>query len=160
MFYERDYAAAMATFAASLSAGSQVGPLVAGYLINAAGWRWFFILSAIMLAVNIVAIVFLLPETIHESDNEITTNEANESGKIEEERLERLPTTTSSQVIHRETFNYKQHFADLFKFGLTKAARERGLLKHFAYLFVLPLPLLMVPGAIVASLTFGAVLGG
>ncbi|KAL5330050.1 hypothetical protein ACEPPN_003574 [Leptodophora sp. 'Broadleaf-Isolate-01'] len=53
----------MAIFSLSLSGGSQIGSMIAGYLISSRGWRWFFILIAILLAVNLVLMIFFLPKT-------------------------------------------------------------------------------------------------
>ncbi|KFY82891.1 hypothetical protein V498_08409, partial [Pseudogymnoascus sp. VKM F-4517 (FW-2822)] len=53
----------MAIFSICLAGGSQVGPMIAGFLITARGWRWFFILCTILIAVNLVLILFFFPET-------------------------------------------------------------------------------------------------
>lgn len=63
----------MAFYALCLSAGSLVGPLIAGYLVLARGWRWFFILCAILAAVNLAMTFFLLPETLYEPGTETRT---------------------------------------------------------------------------------------
>ncbi|GKZ55124.1 hypothetical protein AnigIFM49718_011479 [Aspergillus niger] len=55
LFSERYFATAMALFALSLCAGSQVGPMIAGFVIGSKGWRWFLIVCAILGAVNFLA---------------------------------------------------------------------------------------------------------
>ena len=65
MFHERRYATAIGCLQMFLSAGTQIGPLIAGYLIQARGWQWFFNLTSILIAVNIVFVLFLLPETTY-----------------------------------------------------------------------------------------------
>ncbi|GLA49953.1 hypothetical protein AnigIFM63604_005958 [Aspergillus niger] len=55
LFSEQYFATAMALFALSLCAGSQIGPMIAGFVIGSKGWRWFFIVCAILGAVNFLA---------------------------------------------------------------------------------------------------------
>ncbi|KAJ5174677.1 uncharacterized protein N7482_000554 [Penicillium canariense] len=159
IFFERNYASAMAVYAAFLSGGSQIGPMIAGYLIEARGWRWFFILCAIIAAVNFVTAIFMLPETIYEPDEQPATAEENEEiEKGLDSHLETIPTR--SQVGDRVKMDYGEYFKGLFTLNITKGAKEKGVFKFFAYLLVLPLPLLLVPGVLIASIMYGAVLGG
>lgn len=146
----------MAIYAGFLSGGSQIGPVIAGYLIQARGWRWFFILCAIIAAVNFVTTIFFLPETIYESEEEPEVADDIEKdipGHIEAVR-------TTSQVADRPNMDYGEYMKGLFSFNITKEAKEKGVFKHFVYLFVLPFPLLLVPGILIASLMYGVVLGG
>ncbi|KAF9893934.1 hypothetical protein FE257_008905 [Aspergillus nanangensis] len=149
MFYERDYASAMATYALFLSGGSQIGPVIAGYLIKARGWRWFFILCIIIAAVNLVTTFFLLPETTYEPEGE---EQHLEPEKSVQGHLESVPET-------RPPFDYRVYWKSLFTMGLSKEARRRGPVKHFFYLLVLPFPMLMVPGVLLASAMYGVALG-
>jgi MFS family permease len=144
----------MAVYAGFLSGGSQIGPVIAGYLIQARGWRWFFILCAIIAAVNFITTIFFLPETIYEREEEpevIEDNEKDLAGHIEA-----VPSHGADQV----SMNYNDYMKGLFSFNITKEAKEKGVFKHFAYLFVLPFPLLLVPGTLIASCMYGVVLGG
>ncbi|CAI7677189.1 hypothetical protein N7533_006749 [Penicillium manginii] len=154
LFFERNYSSAMAVYAGFLSGGSQIGPVIAGYLIQARGWRWFFILCAIIAAVNFITTIFFLPETIYEREEEpevIEDNEKDLAGHIEA-----VPSHGADQV----SMNYNDYMKGLFSFNITKEAKEKGVFKHFAYLFVLPFPLLLVPGTLIASCMYGVVLGG
>lgn len=156
IFFERNYSSAMAIYAGFLSGGSQIGPVIAGYLIQARGWRWFFILCAIIAAVNFITTIFFLPETIYEPEIEPELSEENEkdlSGHIEAVR-------TTSQVAQPSKMDYHDYVKGLYSFNITKKAKEKGVFRHFAYLFVLPFPLLLVPGILIASLMYGVVLGG
>lgn len=158
LFFERNYASAMAAYAAFLSGGSQIGPMIAGYLIEARGWRWFFILCAIIAAVNFVTTIFMLPETIYEPDVDETQEQTEEIEKDAHSHLETIPTR--SQVGDRASLDYGEYFKGLFTVGLTKSAQKAGVFKYFAYLFVLPFPLLLIPGVLIASIMYGVVLGG
>ena len=148
----------MAAYAAFLSGGSQIGPVIAGYLIEARGWRWFCILCAILAAVNLVTTFFMLPETIYEREDEEfqETNEGSE--KHAESQLEHIQS--QSQVGDRAKMDYGVYFRGLFTMGITAEAKENGVFKHFLYLLVLPAPLLLVPGVLIASIMYGVILGG
>ena len=156
IFFERNYSSAMAVYAAFLSGGSQIGPMIAGFLIKSRGWRWFFILCAIIAAVNLVTTIFLLPETIYEPDEEPEFTE--EIEKNTHNHVEAVRTT--SRHGDRATMDYQAYGKGLFTFGITKTAREKGVLKYLLYQFVLPFPLLLIPGVLIASAMYGVVLGG
>lgn len=159
LFFERNYASAMAAYAAFLSGGSQIGPMIAGYLIEARGWRWFFILCAIIATVNFLTTVFMLPETIYEPDEDEIQESAEEIEKDASSHLETIPTTRS-QVGDRAKMDYGDYFKGLFTVSLTKGAQKAGVFKFLTYLFVLPFPLLLIPGVLIASIMYGVVLGG
>ncbi|KAK7222953.1 hypothetical protein V2G26_010956 [Clonostachys chloroleuca] len=63
IFLEKNYSKAMAAYSVSLCLGAQGSPLVAGHLIAAKGWQWFFILVAILSGVNFLTLLFFCPET-------------------------------------------------------------------------------------------------
>ncbi|GLI72818.1 hypothetical protein PoHVEF18_001002 [Penicillium ochrochloron] len=158
LFFERNYSSAMAVYAGFLSGGSQIGPMIAGYLIEARGWRWFFILCAIIAGVNFLTTIFMLPETIYETDEEELPEQPEEIEKDVHSHLETIPTR--SQVGDRVSMDYGEYFKGLFTISLTKGAKKTGVFKFFTYLFVLPFPLLLIPGVLIASIMYGVVLGG
>lgn len=146
----------MAIYAAFLSGGSQIGPVIAGYLIQAKGWRWFFILCAIIAAVNFITTIFLLPETLYEVEPEpevVDDIEKDVSSHVE------TVTRNDTRTEARAQMNYGTYWEDLWSLGISKEAKEKGVLKHFTYLFILPFPLLLVPGVLIASAMYGVVLG-
>lgn len=53
----------MAAFSAAPFMGPAIGPLVGGYLADAAGWRWLYWIQLILAAVVWVLITFTVPET-------------------------------------------------------------------------------------------------
>jgi MFS family permease len=148
----------MAVYAGFLSGGSQIGPMIAGYLIEARGWRWFFILCAIIAGVNFLTTIFMLPETIYETDEGELPEQPEEIEKDVHSHLETIPTR--SQVGDRVSMDYGEYFKGLFTISLTKGAKKTGVFKYFTYLFVLPFPLLLIPGVLIASIMYGVVLGG
>lgn len=62
-FFEKDYSKAVSCYAISLCAGSQVGPLIGGHILESKGWRWYHILLTILVGASLVCCVFGLPET-------------------------------------------------------------------------------------------------
>ncbi|CAG8037106.1 unnamed protein product [Penicillium olsonii] len=156
LFYERNYASAMAIYAAFLSGGSQIGPVIAGYLIQAKGWRWFFILCAIIAAVNFITTIFLLPETLYEVEPEpVVVDDIEKDVSSHVETVTRSDTRTET----RAQMNYTSYWEGLWSFQISKEAKEKGVLRHLAYLFILPFPLLLIPGVLIASAMYGVILG-
>ncbi|SPO03691.1 related to HOL1 protein [Cephalotrichum gorgonifer] len=66
IFFEKDYAKAMSFYSLCLCLGSQLGPLIGGHIMQNKGWRWFFILMAILASFNFVTLVTACPETAFE----------------------------------------------------------------------------------------------
>lgn len=145
----------MTVYAAFLSGGSQIGPVIAGYLVQARGWRWFFILCAIIAAVNFCTTFFLLPETLYEEE---MVEAAVDTEKGTENQIK--TTQSTRRTNGRATMDYKAYWKSLFSVSISKEARRNGLFKYLICTFLLPLPLLLVPGILLASIMFGVVLGG
>lgn len=53
----------MAAFSAAPFIGPAIGPLVGGFLSDAAGWRWLYWIQLILAGVVFLLITFTLPET-------------------------------------------------------------------------------------------------
>jgi MFS family permease len=130
--------------------------MIAGYLIQAKGWRWFFILCAIIAAVNLIATIFLLPETLHEVEPEPEVIDDIE--KDVHSHVETI-THTETRTEARVQMDYTTYWKELWSFKISEEAKKKGVFKHFAYLFVLPFPLLLIPGVLIASLMYGVILG-
>lgn len=153
----------MASYAFSLSAGSQFGPMIAGYLVQARGWRWHFILCIIIIAFNLVMTIFLLPETLYETEHvegltAFDIDKSTQAEKIEDIHIEDGGNTTSEQ--QQEPICWKTYLRGLVTVTVSDEARKSGVLRHWLYLFWLPLPLLLVPSVLLASVSYGVVLGG
>lgn len=157
MFYERNYSSAMAMYALFLSAGSQVGPVIAGYLVAARGWRWFFIVCLIVAAVNLVTTFFFLPETTYEPEfeEEQDGGEFPEKSDVAHSHIESLPPS-QNQAQH---FSYTDYWKGLFQVGISSEAKKKGVLRFLGYAAWLPIPMLLLPGVLLASMMYGVVLG-
>lgn len=145
----------MATYALFLSGGSQIGPVIAGYLVASNGWRWFFYLCLIFAAVNSVTTFFLLPETLYEAETATEDEPQGDLEKVSQRHIATVPSRSTS-----DSFGYAAYWKGLFKVGISQAAREEGVLKFLGYTFALPLPLIVIPGVLLASVMYGVVLGG
>ncbi|KAL3422090.1 hypothetical protein PVAG01_06246 [Phlyctema vagabunda] len=165
LFLERYFASAMAIFALCLSGGSQIGPVIAGFLIDSKGWRWFFILCVILNGANLVACIFLLPETTYrraiyegetaaEADKDaVEMVEHSEKGN----NLEQQPTNTRPDGVVRNHYA-GSYWKDLFQF------RDRGLetrgLAAWPRQVSLPFRFIVVPSALYATCSYGLFLSG
>lgn len=162
MFLERYFATAMAIFALFLSAGSQVGPVIAGYLIADRGWRWFFILCAILVGINLFFCLFLLPETTFRRP---WVHDGETAAEVDKEVLEMIENAggmaekgTQAASIEAEPTLRKLYWKDLVTFA-DRGQEEKGL-KAFPTQFSLPFRFLLVPAALYATIAYGVILAG
>ena len=167
LFLERYFATAMALFALFLSAGSQVGPVIAGYFIADRGWRWFFKLCTILSGINFFFCLFFLPETSYrrpyvyggetaaEVDKEAAEMIEHKREKRDglEQGLEQVPTGTAPGQPYAGTY-----WKDLVSFR-NRGQDEIGL-RAFPKQLTLPWRFLLVPGALYATVSYGVILGG
>lgn len=156
MFFEQNFAAAMAVYAFSLSAGSQFGPLIGGYLIGARGWRWFFDLLVILIAVNLVLVLLTFPETtykrIYLADETAADYEQKSTEITHVEAME--SSEDHGSVAAPARFSYSTNV--LF---IRHPNVEGGGIKKLLYISVLPFGFLLVPAALFTAILYGIVLG-
>ncbi|KAL2066175.1 hypothetical protein VTL71DRAFT_2246 [Oculimacula yallundae] len=161
MYRERYFATAMALFSLFLSGGSQVGPLIAGYLITDKGWRWFFILCAILTAANLAFMLVLLPETnyrrvLYEGE---TAQEADKQADEIVQHVEKGQDVTTEMPNSNNNRPYAgSYWKDLVAFK-GRGTEERGLLA-WPRQFSLPFRFILVPHAFFAALSYGVFLSG
>ncbi|GKZ70821.1 hypothetical protein AnigIFM50267_006492 [Aspergillus niger] len=149
LFSERYFATAMALFALSLCAGSQVGPMIAGFVIGSKGWRWLLIVCAILGAVNFLASVLFLPETTFR-------HHLTEVGNVHAADFEK---EAKQKTEHRENESSpRSYWKDLI------SIRDRGLepegLKCWPGQFSLPFRFICVPIVLFATVAYGIFLSG
>jgi MFS family permease len=158
---ERYFATAMAVFSLFLSGGSQVGPMIAGFLIGAKGWRWFFILIAILSAVNLAFMLPFLPETnyrrvLYEGET------AAEVDKIAVQMIENKGVhVEEAAVSNRDELNVPyagSYWRDLI--NLSNRGTENASLQSWALQFSLPFRFILVPHVLFATISYGIFLGG
>lgn len=164
---ERYFATAMAIFSICLAGGSQIGPMIAGFLIAAKGWRWFFILCAILIGVNLVLILFFFPETNYRRVlyNGETAQEADKvSVQMLEYKNEAVNTpavTTESTESQSQNLNPPyagSYWSDLISFK-NRGTEPRGLVE-WPRQFSLPFRFVLVPQVFFATISYGIFLGG
>lgn len=166
MFFERNFATAMAIYLLALSAGSNIGPLIGGYLIEAQGWRWFFWLNAILAGANFITAVLFLPETSYsrvyiegetaaDLDKDVMDAEEIEKKVVVVETSE---GPTNVAVPRQQAIGYGTgYWRDLFRFKLDKVDYHGPV--FLAYQFSLPFRFLLIPGTLFAAGAFGLTLG-
>jgi MFS family permease len=158
---ERYFATAMAVFSFFLSGGSQFGPMIAGFLISARGWRWFFILCAILIGANLVAILLFFPETNYRRvlyDGET----AQEADKVAVQMLEckgdAVATSAESSSPDLNPPYAGSYWSDLVAFK-NRGTDPRGLIGWFRQ-FSLPFRFILIPQVFFATVAYGVFLGG
>jgi MFS family permease len=158
---ERYFATAMAIFSFCLSGGSQIGPVIAGFLIESQGWRWFFILCAILIGVNMVLILLFFPETnyrrvLYEGET------AQEADKVAVQMLEykgEAAGTPEENIVSDPNPPYAgSYWRDLVAFR-NRGTETRGLL-GWPRQFSLPFRFILIPQVLFATISYGVFLGG
>jgi MFS family permease len=99
LFFLHERGAQTGVQAVWLSLGSSLAPVISGYLIQGAGWRWFQWLTAILGGVNVILIFFLTPETSYPRD----LHQALDVAGVAEH---------SDEVPEHKTENTTSHFPD------------------------------------------------
>ena len=141
--------------------GSQVGPVIAGYLITDRGWRWFFKLCAILSGVNLFFCLFSLPETSYRRpyvyDGETAAEVDKEASEFAEhnEKGELQQTTSGTPVVQLYAGSYWKDLATFRDRG-----QEESGLRAFPKQLSLPFRFLLVPAALYAAILYGVTLGG
>jgi MFS family permease len=163
MFFERYFATAMALFAFCLSAGSQIGPMIAGFLIRSSGWRWFFILCTILIAVNLLTSLLFLPETtfrrvLHVGENAAEIDKATIEQAQHFENKESVTVEERAEQRSEHLQVRSSYWKDLIQF------KDRGLepegLRSWPVKFLMPFRLIFVPSILFATCSYGIVLSG
>lgn len=160
---ERYFATAMAIFSLFLSGGSQVGPTIAGFLIKSRGWRWFFILNAILIGINLLFTLLILPETNYKRVM-FEGETAAEVDKLAVEEIEHSGTKTIDDQAPGTTEHSDgnvpyagSYFKDLV--ALKNRGLDNGAAAWIKQLS-LPFRFLLVPHALFAAVVYGVFLGG
>lgn len=90
VFFQHERASYLAWFILALYFGSDIGPVVSGYIVDTIGWRWCFWLQVILFGVSLVFILFYMEDTTFrrsESD-ETLENDILEQIKSRESKVE------------------------------------------------------------------------
>lgn len=149
----------MAIFSLALSGGAQIGPMIAGYLINSKGWRSFFTLCTIVIAVNLVTCIFFLPETTYRHPIvEGETAAEVDKAITRQVELDELRNTSSTETSPREEKLPVGYWKNLVAFR-NRSFEPEGL-RRWPQQFSLPFRFLLVPAALFATATFGISLAG
>ncbi|KAL1629765.1 hypothetical protein SLS56_005288 [Neofusicoccum ribis] len=101
-FPEHQLASAMVVYVGFLAAGSAIGPIVAGAIATGLNsWRWFFGLSAILIAANLLGCILMLPETTHHPALTGVAQDASTSDADVELRIAgaKTPSPTASVIL-------------------------------------------------------------
>ena len=153
LYFLHERGAMMGVYVIFLCWGSSFGPLVGGYMIQNVGWQWSKWLSAIVLGLNLLMIIFFLPETrfdrkeivAADSDSTSDASSLKKEPKVhaaDTDSSESLPQTTPATIASKKTY-------------IQELSLWSGLYTHATYfqLFWRPIPLLAYPACLFAALT-------
>ncbi|CZR51360.1 uncharacterized protein PAC_01235 [Phialocephala subalpina] len=138
LFLERYFATAMALFALFLSRGSQIVPVIAGYLIAEISYRRPYVYGG---------------ETAAKADKEATQMIKNKQDKSIGDDLASIQTGTAPSVPYAGSY-----WKDLVSFR--NRGQKENSLRAFPKQLTLPWRFLLVPGALYAAISYGVILGG
>lgn len=156
---EQYFATAMAIFSLSLSGGSQIGPVIAGYTIADKGWRWFFKICAILIGANLALALFFFPETnyrrvFYEGETALEVDKvAVQTIEYGDEEMSRRPEETGLNKPYAGSY-----WKDLWSFG-GRGMDDKGL-RGWPEQFSLPFRFVAVPHALFATVSYGVFLAG
>ena len=146
----------------SYTGGTQIGPLITGYLVEARGWRWFFYLCVILNGANLVLTLFLLPETSfrRQTFEGETAAEVDEDAKGQSAHVASVDYTENVEASSRDmNSEYAgNYFKDLIQFR-DRGMEERGMSQCFRR-FIEPFQFLVVSQILFAAFSFGLILSG
>ena len=148
-----------------LSLGTQFSPLIAGYIIEAKGWQWFFKLTSILIGLNLLAVLLLVPETTYrrvavEGESAVLSDPTMIPEKFATENIEdveNMPqhSSTFSELNRTYAGSYWQDLISFQERGLEPAGIRKVFIRAIE-----PFRFLAVPQVMFAGITFGALLGG
>jgi MFS family permease len=135
-----------------------LGPVAAGYIVTAEGWRWQYWWTAIFLAVSVVLVIFFYEETKFTSPtNNVSSTVTEVPSTIEEEKAQAslnqqsggVPTAASHQLNHSIPMkSYRQRMA----LHTTTPSSFKLLLRHVYQPFVM---LFTIPAVAFTALQYG-----
>ncbi|KAH8702210.1 major facilitator superfamily domain-containing protein [Talaromyces proteolyticus] len=128
-----------------LSCGNSVGPLLAGFVDEKIGWRWFYWVMVIFTASNFLSVLFLVPETRYERHFGQENDENNSKNPVNtvQHDIKSIPTHCS-EVPSPSKMTYFQSLR-LFS-GVPRT--------NLINLFVRPFPLIAYPAVMWAFLSY------
>lgn len=161
-FPKHQLGTAMAIYSLSLGAGAAVGPVIGGLVFQLSGnWPWFFKFSAMLLAANIVGIIFMLPETASEVSREwdgsaspTTKDPSNEMMVVTVEDVKSTPVLHESPA----SIDLEQTRSIWIKRSFYFKNPDNSSDKNLLRLFLRPLYLLLAPAVILTSIVFGVMI--
>lgn len=143
-----------------LYGGNSVMPLISGFVIDRAGWRWFCWLCAIISGLNFLAIFFFVAETrferrgttpLPQQNNEIASEEPSKGGS-QEQHLEKVnvyatenisPSAADEPALTGTKKSYLQ------RLSLWSGVSEQSFFSHF----MRPYLMIVYPAVIWATIT-------
>ncbi|KAF2104890.1 MFS general substrate transporter [Rhizodiscina lignyota] len=136
LYFLHERSSKMGIYMNFISGGNTIGPLICGFVITGATWRWHKWISVILTAINFVAVVLFVPETRYDrSSMPLATTESDLA----------LPSALDKEV---DQLPKKTWLQELSLWSGT--AKDTNLFE----MFVRPLPMLAYPAVMFAFLGY------
>ena len=71
LYFLHERGAKMGVYMNFISGGNTIGPLMCGFVLSGLSWRWHKWISVILTAINFLAVVFFVPETQFQRDDNL-----------------------------------------------------------------------------------------
>ncbi|KAF5692071.1 major facilitator superfamily transporter [Fusarium denticulatum] len=156
IFFAHERGFASGIYAFGLSAGSSVGPICSGYMIETLGWRWVHWWGVVLCGILFVAIFFALEESNFTRNSELPQDPAQESvlEAIQHDKGERqLHSTLTNGSVYRVGQVLE---TDSFRLQYRPWVVLPGTWGQFVRQVYLPLQLSWFPVIVWSSLEYGA----
>lgn len=154
LYFLHERSAKMAIYMNFISGGNTIGPLICGFVVTGASWRWHKWVAVILTAINFVAVLLFVPETRYnrnssalaptESDTSIAS--ASDEGSDKEKGADATAKPISEPQI--EQTPKKTWLQELSLWSGT--AKDTNLFE----LFVRPFPMIAYPAVMFAFLGY------
>ncbi|KAH7473326.1 major facilitator superfamily domain-containing protein [Fusarium oxysporum f. sp. albedinis] len=160
IFFAHERGFALGIYAFGLSAGSSVGPICSGYMIETLGWRWVYWWGAILCGILFVAIFFTLEESNFTRESALPQEQVQETQESALEAI--LEDDKGEKHLHSALTNGSVYRVgqvletDSFRLQYRPWVVLPGTWGQFVRQFYRPLQLSWFPAIVWSGLEYGA----
>ncbi|KAM0548771.1 hypothetical protein ACHAPJ_009767 [Fusarium lateritium] len=153
LFFVHQHALLNGIFLFMQSIGAYLGPVAMGYVVAPLGWRWVWWITAILLGVNLIFVLFAFEETkytpqILGESSRMDPADPQDGSDPKSPKTQKLITVSSNVATLHRPKSYRERLA------LTTMTEE-PILPHFYQPILI---LFKIPGVAYAAITYGLLL--
>lgn len=162
LYFLHERSGKMGIYMNAISGGNTIGPLICGFVITGASWRWHKWIAVILTGVNFVAVVLFVPETRYDRCSTALASTESRPATASASADELAVTDRKSASATAHLVSYTQSHPSEFpkkewRQGLSLwsgTAKDTNLLK----MFIRPFPLIIYPAVLFAFLGYAVTL--